>query len=183
MAGKASRTGRRVDIPAVKIGVIAVPHSRSSAVMAAFDAAGFELGDVDRRTDENYPAGRLELWALARLTSGKSKLDPVPKHEWPAIDLSKVQIAKAMPAWVPILRAHGFNYWLACSRGGLMGPVAEQDYNEVVNSYDEIDTSAIWARACAHVSTLNDERGHGNPAREASTDEGLHGRKRVNKSR
>lgn len=37
----------------MKIAIIALPHSKSSMVMEAFEKAGFELGDVDRRTDDD----------------------------------------------------------------------------------------------------------------------------------
>ena len=72
---------------APKIGIIAVPYSRSSYIMDVFDKAGFELGDVDRRIDDRYPAGRLELWPLARMTSGKAKNRVLPASEWPDMDL------------------------------------------------------------------------------------------------
>lgn len=126
-----------------------MPHTRSSYVMAQFDTAGFELGDVDRRVSDRYPSGRLELWPLARLTSGKPKDKPLPREEWPEMDLSAVQVAKAMPAWVPILEAHGFNYWVACSRGGLIGH--RMDCQEVVNSYRAFSPHELWARACEYV--------------------------------
>jgi hypothetical protein len=101
----------------MKIGVLAKVRSRSSMVMAAFDDAGFKLGDVDRTLDEGYPAGRLELNCLCKLTHGQSKIEPIPQDKWPDDDLANVEVAKCLPAWYPFLRSRGFDYWIVLSRG------------------------------------------------------------------
>ena len=134
----------------MKIGIIAMPHTMSSKVMEAFDKAGFELGDVDRRAIEGYPSGRLELWPLAKLTSGQSKTITPDRKRWPAMDLRNVQVAKAMPAWIPILKEHGFNYWIGVSRAGLrngMGNLPDDWLDEIIDSTREIDARGIWDRA------------------------------------
>lgn len=86
--------------------------------MSQFDEAGFRLGDVDRKACERYPAGRLELNCLAKLTHGKDKMMPLHKPDWPDADLSDVDVAKCLPAWYPYLLSQGFNYWLVLTRNG-----------------------------------------------------------------
>ncbi len=100
-----------------KIGILCKPLSRSSMVMAEFEKAGFNLGDVDRRCCERYPAGRLELNCLAKITSGKNKITPIRHDWWPDDDLSDVEVAKCFPAWYDYLLAQGFDYWIVASRG------------------------------------------------------------------
>lgn len=114
--------------------------------MECFERAGFYLGDVDRRACEKYPAGRLELWPLAKATQNKSKTDPLPKQDWPALDLSGVKVAKCMPAWRECLESHGFNYWVAVYRG--QWRANNYPHDEVLNVGREFDPWAIYARAC-----------------------------------
>ncbi len=84
--------------------------------MECFDKAGFRLGPVDRDNSPRYPAGRLELLPLCKLTHGKNKFEPIPKTLWPKIDFSEIDVAKCLPAWYPYLMANGFNYWIALTR-------------------------------------------------------------------
>lgn len=129
-----------------KIAIIALPHSRSSAVMEAFDKAGYELGDVTRQVVEGYPAGRLELWPLARATTGKSKTIPLPK-DTDVGDLSNVQVAKCLPAWIPVLKHHGFNYWVSMCRKGTVCDATQYPHDEVLDASQPLNPVEIWERA------------------------------------
>ena len=122
--------------------------------MSVFDEAGYVLGDVDRTADEKYPAGRLELWPLARMTHGKDKMKPC--KVFPVMDLGGVQVAKCLPAWLPALRAHGFNYWVSTHRGHLRKAL-EYPHNEELDANKSFDPDAIWARACDHVIGLKNQ--------------------------
>lgn len=133
-----------------KIAIICFPNTRSSYVMEVFDKAGFELGEVDRRICEGYPSGRLEPLPLAYATSGKGKTKPIDK-DTEAGDLSKVQVAKCLPAWIPVLKKHGFNYWVSVCRGGTVCNATEYPHDEVLDSNREFDPHEIWERARAHL--------------------------------
>ena len=137
----------------VKIAILAVPMSRSSWVMARFEEAGFFLGDVDRRICEKYPAGRLELWPLARATHSRSKADPLPREYWPELDLTGVRVAKCMPAWIECLRVAGFNYWVAVKRGSARAD--RYPHDEVLYANQDFDPRAIYARACDAILSRN----------------------------
>lgn len=163
------------------IGVIAYPHTRSSYVMSMFDRTGYELGDVDRRVQSRYPSGRLELWSLAKWTSGKDKT--IPRRDgWPEFTLAGIQIVKALPAWIPCLKARGVNYWVSVCRGGSICRATEHEHQEVINSNRQFDPHEIWARACDFVSARSLQHSKRNPATETHTEAGLYGRARQDKS-
>lgn len=132
-----------------RIGVLTQPLSKSSMVMARFDEAGYKLGDVDRRTCERYPAGRLELWPLAKWTHSGDKVTP-RKAGWPRLSLGGVQVVKCLPAWYLCLAPH-ITYWLGLERGPLN--VSDFTVDEVLNVGNDFDPHDIWARACGRTRT------------------------------
>ena len=133
------------------IGVIAYPKTRSSYVMAEWEKAGFRLGDVDRRIEERYPQGRLELWTLAKWTQGRTKSKPLTDG-WPELSLDGIDVVKALPAWIPVLEAAGVNYWTVVCRGGSVCQAAEFPHQEVINSNLPVDCLGIWQRAMQHIT-------------------------------
>ena len=125
-----------------RIGILTIPFSRSSWVMMKFEEAGYQLGDVDRRKCDKYPAGRLELLPLCKARSGRDNCKSIKYPE--NLNLKGIQVLKVLPAWRDCLLPH-ITYWVGLERGPKNVRAWETD--ETLNTGNDFNPHEIWERA------------------------------------